>query len=282
MIDRIVACLKLRQDRNGAWSGVCPVCLYAKPSLAIKTVDGKIWAACAAGCSPAAVLRAIRRLGVDLADDQIHGEDPERTRKKANARSIWRNAKPAPGTLVENYLRNRGIVLPVSEALRFVPHQRNWREDRTYPAMIACVRDGSGEQTAVHITSLTPDGAKAPVEHPKLMLGPVGGNAVHMMPLDQIGDTLALAEGIETALSVQQLTNLPTWACLSAVGLQKVVLLERIRHALIACDGDPVGRRHATKAAVRLEREGRRVCLRVAPTGQDFNDILLKMEAANG
>jgi putative DNA primase/helicase len=282
MIEQIADRLDLHLGKGDVWTGTCPSCAYAKPTLTIKLIDGKLWISCTGGCSMVAVLRAIRGLGVELSEDQVHDEDPERARKQASAKRLWNSAMPSPGTLVETYLQHRGITLPVPEALRFVAHQRNWREDQVCPAMVACVRDATGEQSAVHITSLTPEGSKAPFKHSKLMLGPVGGNAVHLTPLDELGDALAIGEGIETCLSVAQLTSLPTWACLSAGGVQKVVLPERIRHVLIACDGDPVGRRYATKAAIRFEREGRRVRLRVPPPGQDFNDILLKRGANDG
>jgi hypothetical protein len=54
------------------------------------------------------------------------------------AREIWDNAEPINGTLVEAYLRSRGVTPPEPgpERLRFAPKLRHPSE-QFFPAMIA-------------------------------------------------------------------------------------------------------------------------------------------------
>jgi phage/plasmid primase-like uncharacterized protein len=82
--------------------------------------------------------------------------------------------------------------------------------------MLAAISDAKGRMLALHRTYLAPDGsAKAPVQPPKMTLGQVAGLACHLgIPSTEI----AVAEGIDTALSVQLATGIPTWAAISAGG----------------------------------------------------------------
>lgn len=86
---------------------------------------------------------------------------------------------------------------------------------------------------------------------------------------------LGIAEGIETALSVQQETGLPMWACLSTSGLQNVVLPDTVREVVICADHDAPGLEAAHAAAERLARLGKRLKIALPPQiGADFNDLL--------
>ena len=127
---------------------------------------------------------------------------------------------------------------------------------------------------AIHRTFLRADGkGKALVLNAKMMLGPCGGGSVHLAPA---GETLAVAEGIESALSVQQATGLPTWAALSTTGMKTIRLpdLPLARIVVIAVDGDDPGNAAAEVAAARFTREGREVRIAKPPHGLDFNDVL--------
>ena len=141
------------------------------------------------------------------------------------------------------------------------------------PALVAAVTDVGGNVRAVHRTYLAPGGrGKAPVEPAKMMLGPTGGLSVHLAPA---AERIAVAEGIETALSVQQATGLPTRAALSAGGIQRLELppLPLATDVVIAADGDHDGRRAPRIAGHRWRAEGRRVQIAV-PRRLDFNDSL--------
>ena len=93
---------------------------------------------------------------------------------------------------------------------------------------------------------------------------------------------IAIAEGIETALSYAQLTGTPTWAAMSARNLGNVELPPDIRRVIIAGenDHDPRrGRRAAMEARDKLREQDRtRVCDIDWPiiVGRDWNDILVR------
>jgi phage/plasmid primase-like uncharacterized protein len=134
----------------------------------------------------------------------------------------------------------------------------------------------SRKLVAIHRTFLIPGGSgKAPVQPAKKSLGPVAGGAVR---LAAAGPVLAITEGIETGLSVMQATGIPTWAALSASGLEALILppLPIAAEVVIFADNDVNGRgqKAAETLARRASAEGRRVRIELPPTpGTDFNDF---------
>jgi phage/plasmid primase-like uncharacterized protein len=137
--------------------------------------------------------------------------------------------------------------------------------------MVASVGDKDGNFKSIHRTYLRDDGkGKADVSPNKMMLGATKGFSVH---LAKAGEVLAVCEGIETGLSVQEMFNLPTWAAMSAGGLEQLVLpaLPLAQEVLIACDKDEVGLQSGEKAAWRFMKQGRQVRMAL-PEGNDFND----------
>jgi putative DNA primase/helicase len=194
----------------------------------------------------------------------------------ATALNIWRAALPAADTLVETYLRSRGIKLTPPASLRFHPALQH-PSGRLWPAMIALVTRGTDDKpVAIHRTFLARDGRdKTPVVPQKMMLGPCLGGAVRLGNANPDG-WLMLAEGIETTLSVMQACGLPGWAALSSNGLRNLTLPPAAKMVLACADNDAngVGRRAAHDAAERFLREGRRVRVSTPPTpGMDFNDM---------
>jgi phage/plasmid primase-like uncharacterized protein len=107
---------------------------------------------------------------------------------------------------------------------------------------------------------------------PKMALAPIKGGAVRLAPA---GGALALAEGIETGLAVQQATGLPVWATLGTSNLKSVLLPDSVRELIIAADSDDAGRAAAQSAGARWARAGYRVRV-AAPDAGDWNDVLQK------
>jgi hypothetical protein len=125
------------------------------------------------------------------------------------AQRLFAMSQPAVRTLVETYLRNRGIT-PMYEdgALRFHP-RCYYRPDEhspkeIWPALIARVTGLDGRITGAHRTLLDPDGfdavrlGKAPIDTPRRAMGDLLGDAVRF---GVANDVLAAGEGIETVLS---------------------------------------------------------------------------------
>ena len=130
---------------------------------------------------------------------------------------------------------------------------------------------------AVHRTYLRADGSgKAEVDPPKAMLGAVQGGAVRLSDGPR---QLALAEGIETALSLASgLLRGPAtvWAALSAPGIRGLRLPPEPGRLTIASDSDDggAGREAAQALAERAHALGWQVSLLPAPEGRDWNDVL--------
>ena len=205
-----------------------------------------------------------------------HQLDEDGHRRIALALGIWKSAKPATDTLVQVYLQARGITIPIPPTIRYAPSLRHGPTALDLPAMVCAVQSPDRRIKGVHRTFLTMDGTrKAQVSAPKMMLGCCAGGAVWLGPA---GPKIAIAEGIETALSVQQATGLTTWAGLSTSGIRALALPAQVRGVVLCPDGDDAGEQAAQVAARRFVAEGRAVRIARPPTGLDFNDLLNRPE----
>ena len=221
---------------------------------------------------------------------ELAGSTPARPAPSAHARDhgtdisreielILSRCRPIAASPAEAYLAARGLAVPETPDLLFHPDLTHWEKRTGYPALVAIVRDGSGEAVAIHRTYLAPDGAaKADVPKPRMMLGPVSGGAVRLAAVGA-GGLVAVAEGIETALAVMTARpGLPVWAALSAGNLEKIALPPEASRVVLLADHDAsgTGLAAARRAAERLSAEGCRVWLAVPPhAGDDFNDVLV-------
>jgi phage/plasmid primase-like uncharacterized protein len=145
------------------------------------------------------------------------------------------------------------------------------------PAMVARV-EGPGGLQGLHLTFLEPDGRGR--REKKLAKGskPKGG-AIRLFPLEE-GQPLALAEGIETALAVREVTGWPVWATIAALFMKEVVVPPEVKEVVIAADHDRAGIDAAHALAQRLLREGRKVRLAVPPAeGEDWLDVLVRVKS---
>jgi hypothetical protein len=193
------------------------------------------------------------------------------------ALKLWNVSFPAENTVVETYLRSRGLTAAIPQDIRLLPGHRHSPSDRLYPVMLAAIRCWPSKNiVAVHRTWILPDGSgKAPLEPQKMMLGPTSGGAVQ---LSTPAAKMVIAEGLETAMSVMQATGLSVWAGLSTAGITNLVLPDFPlgQDIIIAGDNDPAGRKAAIQAAEKWTKEGRKVRLAFPPVNQDFNDLILE------
>jgi hypothetical protein len=97
---------------------------------------------------------------------------------------LWRHETcPAGGTIVENYLRSRHIILPPPTIRCSICMLRHKESGERRPAMVALVEHVEHGPVRVHATYVVIDGStKATVEPAKRSLGPVGGGAVQLAP----------------------------------------------------------------------------------------------------
>jgi putative DNA primase/helicase len=166
--------------------------------------------------------------------------------------------------------------LPPPSSLRWLPRCKH-PGGVFLPAMIAKVVNVDGELIGIHRTFLLSDGSgKADVdkEQQKMSLGSIAGGSVRLAAAETI---LAITEGVETGLSVQQAAGIPTWAAISASGIRALALPRGVDLILICADHDRngVGEEAALTATARFLAEGRRVKVIKPPTPDtDFNDLL--------
>jgi len=194
-----------------------------------------------------------------------------------SARRLFAMSQPILGTVVEAYLRGRGITaLHGAGNLRFHP-RCYYRPDQyapteTWPAMIAAVSDLAGQITGAHRTWLDPSGrGKAPVDTPRRAMGHLLGHAVRF---DVAHDVMAAGEGIETMLSLRcVLPNMPMAAALSAAHLAAILFPAPLRRLYIVRDDDPAGDSAMASLIDRAHETGIEA-ISLSPTLEDFNEDL--------
>jgi hypothetical protein len=199
-----------------------------------------------------------------------------------SARRLFAMSQPIRGTIVEAYLRSRGITaLHETESLRFHP-RCYYRPDEhsptaTWPAMIASVTDLAGHLTGAHRTWLDPGGfseatlGKAPIDAPRRAMGDLLGHAVRF---GVAGDVIAAGEGIETMLSQRSaLTTMPMMAALSAAHLSAILFPDTLRRLYIVRDDDPAGDAAMTTLIDRTQAAGIEA-IALSPRLGDFNEDL--------
>ena len=194
-----------------------------------------------------------------------------------SARRLISMSQPIAGTLVETYLRNRGITaLHGTGSLRFHPRcfyrPDEYSPTEVWPAMIAAVTDLNGQITGAHRTWLSPDGLdKAPIDTQRKAMGDLLSHAVRFgVP----GDVMAAGEGIETVLSLRQgLPDMAMAAALSAAHLAAVAFPATLRRLYIVRDNDPAGDGARDSLIERADAVGIEA-ITLSPLLGDFNEDL--------
>jgi len=178
------------------------------------------------------------------------------------------------GDPVWTYLNGRTGVDLIPADIRYHPSLKH-SSGGLYPAMLALMRDEAGRGTTIHRTYLQPDGKKAAVEGNKKFLPGrrLEGSAVR---LGKAGETIGVAEGIETALSASRLFGMPVWCTNNAGLLESVALPKRFERVHIFGDNDAsyTGQAAAYRLARRLTKEGMTVYVHIPESaGMDWNDV---------
>jgi hypothetical protein len=194
-----------------------------------------------------------------------------------SARRLVAMSQPIADTVVETYLRIRGITaLHEVGALRFHP-RCYYRPDEhapteTWPAMIARVTDLDSRIRGAHRTWLDPSGRdKAPIDTPRRAMGELLGNAVRF---GVAGEVMAAGEGIETMLSLRcVMPTMPMVAALSAAHLSAILFPAVLRRLYIARDDDSADDAAMATVADRAQHYGIEA-ITLSPTLSDFNDDL--------
>jgi Toprim domain len=222
----------------------------------------------------------------DVANEALHflslprsepEPDHQRQPSPESARRLFAMAQPISGTVVEGYLRKRGITaFHGTGSLRFHPRCYYCPDAHSppeaWPAMIAAVTDLDGKVTGAHRTWLDPSGRdKAPIDTPRRAMGALLGNAVRF---DVARDCLAAGEGIETMLSLRcVMPTMPMVAALSAAHLAAILFPATLRRLYIASDDDPAGD-GAMASLIDRANEAGIESIALSPRLGDFNEDL--------
>ena len=207
---------------------------------------------------------------------------PAPARSPEAARRLFAISRPVIGTVVEKYLRSRGITaLHGTGSLRFHPRcyykPDEYNPTETWPAMIAAITDLDDKVTGVHRTWLDPSGRdKAPVDTPRRAMGHLLGNGVRFGVADEVK---AAGEGIETMLSLRcVLPTMPMVAALSSAHLGQLLFPDTLRRLYIARDDDPAGDSAMAILAARAQEAGIEA-IALSPRLGDFNEDLRMLGA---
>lgn len=258
--------------RNGAgWLCRCPLPSHGRgkgdkhPSLSLRDGDdGRLLVHCHAGCDPVEILKALEGGPVARRDRATPPPDDDEERRK-RALKLWRETKPAAGTLVDAYLRKRDIYFAIPPEIRFhpsLPYYEGGTQIGSWPAMVVRLDD---DRYCVGVQRIYLNGDhKAPVAAAKKILG-IAGRA-WMGPVD--AREIIVGEGVETVLAASELGGrgpydwddpipepvriadrppptpfygLTPVACISANGLAKFKAPWQVTKMFICVDDDKAG-----------------------------------------
>ncbi|MDD2719840.1 MAG: primase-helicase zinc-binding domain-containing protein [Gallionella sp.] len=169
---------------------------------------------------------------------------------------VWKHSIPLSSSEARParmYLANRGIRQIDyrkidSNMIRFSPSLEYYEEGKLlnkYPAIVTMVCDSDGRPSTVHRTYITDNGTKAPIPSPKKMMRHCADNLFGAMRIAVQGNgkVLAVTEGIETALAVMGVFNVPVWAAGNAYLLENFVPPQGV-DVVIYADKDRPSRQH--------------------------------------
>jgi len=190
-----------------------------------------------------------------------------------SARALWAATLPVCGPAAD-YLQARACALPPADGdLRFMPALRH-PSGYMGSALVALITDVcTAAPLSLHRTWIKPDGSKADVSPPRLLLKdhPIAGGVIRLWPDEDVTTGLGVAEGIETALSLAHGFT-PVWSLIDAGHLAKFPVLNGVQDLIIAADNDDAGRKAADECARRWSPHAAVRVISADADGCDLND----------
>jgi putative DNA primase/helicase len=188
-------------------------------------------------------------------------------------RQLWAGTGPLSGAALDYLLARSCVVPPADGDLRYLPALKH-PSGYVGPVLVALITDVcTGEPLSLHRTWIQPDGRKADVSPPRLLLKdhPIRSGVIRLWPSEAVTAGLGIAEGIETALSLAH-GFAPVWACIDAGHMARFPVLPGIEELVIAADNDPAGRVAADDCARRWAAAASVRIVAAEAEGADLND----------
>ena len=194
---------------------------------------------------------------------------------------VWNQAQPLGDCAAARYMQRRGFAAltgrwPQSLRCTRLDYWQDGEILGTFPVMLSAVQGVDGRTVALHRTYLNDDGTKASVPTVKKLSGAFGlvmGAAVRLFPEAQ---RLGVAEGVETAVAACLGSSVPTWAAVSASGLEVLQWPAQVRELVVFADCDETrrGQEAAQRLAHRAVASGLTVrVLTPSEAGCDWADV---------
>lgn len=260
---------RYRFDDKGVGMWICNHCGAGNGYTLIRRVLG--WD------HPRIVEELKKLLRLDLPMTSIKKENLDKNRKRLI--ELMEGCVVSDINPVRAYLTSRKLK-PVP-SLHYHPAVPYW-DDGTllgkFPAMIAKITTPDSFVSSLHITYLTPQGNKLDVVAAKKIMPKcreLTGSAIRLFPAEN--KTIGIAEGIETALAVTKMYEIPCWAASNATLLAAFEPPDDIECIHIFADNDAnfVGQAAAYNLAQRLANSYI-VSVNVPPLmGQDYADMVI-------
>ena len=193
-------------------------------------------------------------------------------------------------TPVQTYLNNRGIHTLPTSSVKFSKAEYDKDTNRSYQTMYSIATDDHMNIVYLHKTFIE-NGKKADMERSKKIYSAMDNKVVCStcgntstqscaVRLFEHGETLGIAEGIETALSATQLSKIPCWAVMNTAILKAFKAPKGVKTLIVFADND----RHGAGLAAAIQCANKNVLANndVAQVfvrwnedaGIDFNDML--------
>ena len=206
-------------------------------------------------------------------------DDADRQRKIDYALALWKASTNPRGSCAEVYLNSRHIDLDPDLAgavLRFHPALKHG--PNRVPGMVALYRNALTDKlTGIQQWPLEPDGTRLD----KTMLGTIKGSVIKIDCDHEVcwSDTLAIAEGLESALSARMGGLGPIWAVGSAGAVAQFPVIRWPDKLIIVAESDDAGanRKASLQCAERWVRAGKDVQIFTPTIRGDANDVLREL-----
>jgi putative DNA primase/helicase len=269
------------------WLCRCPAHPDRTPSLALRDGnDGRVLLYCHAGCSARDISSELTKRGllagsrpprprtsVGPSNNRDGGADVRRRIKLAA--HIWNESNCARDSIVEIYLRTRGLGLPEdATCLRY--HPSCPRGSDRLPAMVAEMRSATtNEFLGVHRTFIKANGTgKADVDPQRMALGCLVGAVVKISADEDVTLGIGICEGIEDAIAIVNGGWRPVWCCVSAGNMSAFKPLPGIEAVTVFADADAPGLKAAQSVARHWRDAGREARIVVPKRAKDFGEAL--------